>query len=229
MSKKRIIILSSIVLGLLILGFGAYYGKKQFDDVLDKQKAQAQKEEKKLAQATEQAVEAKQSLMKNEDSLSALASELAKNIESEKKLSLSMISQLQTFESFLIHLQEFSSDVETNLDILNRISDKQFLEDVKLQAALYKGKDPKTVAEHLQEFNANRVGAILAYMKEKDASNVLDIWALNNTSDASQFYREVMAAYLDNKRYQLNPQLYEKLKNEETALEPATSPTSKNS
>lgn len=218
MSKKRIIILSSIALAVIVLGLGAYFGKKKFDDVLSGKKAFAEKEEKKLAAATDKEVEAKEMLTKNQDSLSDLAEELTKNLEAEKKLSLTMVSQLQTFESFLSNLKEFSSEVEANLSILDRISDKQFQENVKLQAALYKGKNPKTVAEHLQEFHANRVGAILAYMKAKEASDVLDVWALTNTPDVSTFYREVMAAYLDNKRYLLNPQLYDKLKAEEDPM-----------
>jgi hypothetical protein len=218
MNKKRIIKLSAIALIIIALSLGSYLGKKKFDDVLSEKKAFAEKEEKKLAAATDKEVEAKEALTKNQDSLSDLAAELAKNLEAEKKLSLTMVSQLQTFESFLSSLKEFSNEVEANLSILDRISNKQFQEDVKLQAALYKGKNSKIVAEHLQEFHANRVGAILAYMKEKEASNVLDIWAVADTPDVSTFYREVMAAYLDNKRYLLNPKLYDKLKSEEDPI-----------
>lgn len=223
MTKKRIIILSAIVIALIAVGLGAYFGKKQFDDVLSKQKALAAKEEKRLAEATDRELEAKKALTKSQDSLSELAEELGKNVAAEKKLSLSMISQLQTFESFLSNLKDFSNSIEDNLAILDRISDKQFQEDVKLQAALYKGKNPKTVADHLQEFHANRVGAILAHMKDKDAGNVLDIWAAGNSAEESTFYKEVMAAYLDNKRYLKNPKLYEKLKEEEVSLPSATS------
>ncbi len=215
MNKKRIIILSAIALILIALGLGVFIGKNKFDDVLSQKKAFTEKEEKKLAKATEEELEAKNTLIKNQDSLSDLAEELSQNLEAEKKLSMSMVSQLQTLEAFLSNLRDFSSDIEENLLILNKITDKQFQEDVKLQAALYKGKDSKTVSEHLKEFHANRVGAILAYMKDKEAGNVLDLWAAANTPDISIFYREVMAAYLDNKRYLLNPSLYHKLKKEE--------------
>ncbi len=215
MNKKRVIILSTIALILIALGIGVYFGKQQFDKVISEKEAFAAKEGKKIAEAAEKEVEAKYALIKNQDSLSDLSEELTKNLEAEKKLSLTMVSQLQTFESFLSNLRDFSSHIEENLVILNKITDKQFQEDVKLQAALYKGKDSKIVAKHLQEFHANRVGAILAYMKDKEAGNVLDLWAAGNTPDISLFYREVMAAYLDNKRYLLNPSLYEKIKNNE--------------
>ena len=80
-----------------------------------------------------------------------------------------------------------------------------------MQASLFAGKKPDLVAKHLEEFRASRVGAILAKMKEKEASVVLDQWAKQKSPKVSAFYREVMAAYLNNRRRDANPELFNQL------------------
>ena len=48
-------------------------------------------------------------------------------------------------------------------------------------------------------------------MKDAEASKVLDIWAQPQDPELSKFYRAVMAAYLQNKRRDANPEFYQQL------------------
>ncbi len=218
-NRKQWMFLGGLAVLILALGGAAYWGKHKLDEVVARKKALALQEENRLREATKSEVDAKKDLTKTQESLSLLAEKLSRNLQAEEKLRLSMISQLQTFESLLEDLRDYSLKIENDMAILNRISDGQFQEDVKLQAALYKGKKPSIVADHLSDFHANRAGAILAHMKEKEASDVLDVWAVSTDIKVVDFYRQVMAAYLDNKRYLLNPKLYQTLKQREDKLE----------
>ena len=118
---------------------------------------------------------------------------------------------LRTYRDMLKLLNNYAKKVETDIEILKQISKNEFQEDISLQAALFKGKKASLVAQHLEEFNAGRVGAILAKMKDAEASKVLDIWAQPQDPELSKFYRAVMAAYLQNKRRDANPEFYQQL------------------
>ncbi|MCB1136813.1 MAG: hypothetical protein KDK78_11135, partial [Chlamydiia bacterium] len=59
----------------------------------------------------------------------------------------------------------------------------------------------------------------LSKMKPKEASAVLDTWAENKDPRVSAFYREVTAAYLNNKRYDANPQAFEHIGEREKGVE----------
>jgi flagellar motility protein MotE (MotC chaperone) len=218
MTKKKIILLSILLFILLVAGLGGFFVKKRYEKMLAEKKQFIDKEKAQIEKAANAEIEVKNELLKTQESLTTLAQSLKRNLDAEQKLSLTMISQLQTFEALLSNLKSFSHEVENNIAILNRISDKQFQEDVKLQAALYKGKKAEIVADHLSEFHANRAGAILANMKEQEASDVLDVWAVSNDPKTSEFYREVMAAYLDNKRYLQNPSFYKSLTEREKPI-----------
>ncbi len=152
--------------------------------------------------------------------LDKLSSELITDMRAEKRLNLNMTAQLRSYNDMLSLMEGYAKRVEREVDLIKEISKNEFQEDVKLQATLFTGKKPQVVAQHLEEFRATRVGAILAKMKEKEAVGVLDVWAKQKTDDTSKFYRQVMEAYLLNKRRDMNPDLFNKLaKEEEQKLE----------
>lgn len=146
------------------------------------------------------------------EELNSLASVISSEIRAETRLNLNMMSQLRSYEEMLKQVQGYAKKVEKNIDIIKEITKDQFQEDIALQASLFSGKRAEIVAKHLEEFRASRVGAILAKMKEKEASFVLDIWAKQRDPRVSSFYRQVMASYLSNKRYDNQPELFNKLK-----------------
>lgn len=143
--------------------------------------------------------------------LEQLTTKMVQELKQEDRLTLTMVSQLRSFYEMMTQVQGYAKQIETNLDIVEEISKEEFQEDVKLQASLFSGKKPDLVAKHLEEFRAGRVGAILAKMKDKEASAVMDIWAKKDDPKISGFYREVMASYLNNKRRDANPELFNKL------------------
>ncbi len=153
------------------------------------------------------------------DDLNELAEKVAANMRSEIRLNLNMMAQLRAYQEMLNQVQGYANKVERNIDIIKEITQNEFQEDVSLQASLFTGKRPNTVASHLEEFRASRVGAILAKMKEKEAGAVLDVWAKQKDPRVSVFYRQVMAAYLNNKRRDEHPELFNKLNETE---EPVT-------
>jgi hypothetical protein len=104
-----------------------------------------------------------------------------------------------------------AKEVDRNLSIIGEITKEKFQQDVRRQASLFAGKKPEVIADHMEEYPASRVGAILAKMKAKEASAVLDIWASQKAPRVSAFYREVMSAYLDNVRYDENPALFKQV------------------
>lgn len=149
------------------------------------------------------------------DELNKLANQVSTDIRAEMRLNLSMMAQLRSYQEMLKQVQGYAQKVEKDIDIIKEISKDQFQDDVKLQASLFSGKKPATVAKHLEEFRSSRVGAILAKMKKKEASAVLDIWAKSDDIRISSFYRQVMSSYLNNKRRDANPELFNKLKEKE--------------
>ena len=149
------------------------------------------------------------------DELNKLANQVSSDIRAEMRLNLSMMAQLRSYQEMLKQVQGYARKVEKDIDIIKEISKDQFQDDVKLQASLFSGKKPATVAKHLEEFRSSRVGAILAKMKKKEASAVLDIWAKSEDIRISSFYRQVMSSYLNNKRRDANPELFNKLKEKE--------------
>lgn len=155
--------------------------------------------------------------------LNDLSAKMVSQLKAEEQLNLNLVAQLRSYQEMLRQIEDYAADVERNLDIIEEISREEFQEDVKLQADLFAGKKPSLVAKHLEEFRAARVGAILSKMKDKEASAVLDIWAQQQNPKVSAFYREVMASYLNNKRRDANPELFNKVKPDRSAPELAES------
>ncbi len=143
--------------------------------------------------------------------LNELSSKMVAELKSESRLNLNMVAHLRAYQGMMGQIEGYASQIEKNLDLIEEISKGEFQEDVKLQASLFGGKKASLVSQHLEEFRASRVGAILAKMKEKEASAVLDTWAKQDDIKVAAFYREVMAAYLNNKRRDANPELFSKL------------------
>ncbi|MDF2549997.1 MAG: hypothetical protein K0S07_1064 [Chlamydiales bacterium] len=171
--------------------------------------------EQVATQATPERAEPSDSEPKSEknnlqDELSQLSATLVSEVEKERRLNLGLYTQLKAYRSMLDQVQGYASKVEQDMNTIEEISSREFQEDIALQASLFAGKKPEIVAQHLEEFKASRVGAILSKMKEKEASAVLDIWAKNKEPRVSKFYRDVMGAYLNNRRYEANPELYQK-------------------
>ena len=136
---------------------------------------------------------------------------MAADLRAESRLNLNMLGQLRAHQQILEEIQAYAKEVEQQVEIIEEISRDEFQEDVTLQASLFNGKKPDLVAKHLEEFRASRVGAILSKMKEKEASAVLDVWAKQKDARVGAFYRETMAAYLNNKRRDMHPELFGKL------------------
>jgi len=143
-----------------------------------------------------------------QEELEDLSTQMVADLQSEQRLNLSMIGYLRSYQQMLNEIKEYAQTVEKQIAVIEEISKEEFQEDVKLQASLFSGKKPELVAKHLEEFRASRVGAILAKMKEKEASAVLDIWAKKKDPRVSAFYRETMAAYLNNRRRDMHPELF---------------------
>lgn len=141
--------------------------------------------------------------------LDALSKQMIADLQAESRLNLNMLGQLRSYEHLLSQMEAYAQDVEQQIKIVEEISKQEFQEDVALQASLFSGKKPELVATHLEEFRASRVGAILAKMKDKEASQVLDVWAKKKEPKVSAFYRETMASYLNNKRRDMHPELFE--------------------
>ena len=210
--SKQILIVSILFLALLVGGGTLLYkhyinqdsSGSSPDKKLSKSHIEKSKAEKKV-QATTNPIQ---------DELDNLAKRLIADMHAEQRLNLSMTAQLRAYKDMLVLIQKYAKTVEKNIDLIKEISKNEFQEDVKLQASLFSGKKPVLVANHLEEFRATRVGAILAKMKEKEASNVLDVWAKQKTASISNFYRQVMESYLLNRRRDMNPELFNKLKPE---------------
>ena len=149
--------------------------------------------------------------------LNDLSSKMVAQLKSEERLNLNMVAQLRSYQEMMRQVEGYAFEIEKNLDMIEEISRDEFQEDVKLQASLFSGKKPDLVAKHLEEYRASRVGAILAKMKQKEASVVLDTWAEQDDVKVAAFYREVMAAFLNNKRRDANPELFNRL-GEEAAV-----------
>ena len=140
--------------------------------------------------------------------LDQLSEQMIADLRAENRLNLNMLAQLRSYQEMLRQIEGYAKKVEKDLTLLEEISKDEFQEDVQLQAALFGGKKPELVAKHLEEFRAERVGAILSKMKDKEASAVLDVWAKQKSPKVSAFYREVTSAYLNNKRRDLHPELF---------------------
>ena len=143
--------------------------------------------------------------------LNELSAKMITELRNEDRLNLSMVAQLRAYQEMMRQIEVYAKKIERDIDIIEEISKNEFQEDVRLQASLFTGKKAELVAKHLEEFRASRVGAILAKMKEKEASAVLDVWAKRDGPKVSAFYREVVAAYLNNKRRDTHPELFDKL------------------
>lgn len=205
MSPKNIGIATALLIILMVAGF-MYYGNmvkpsKEGEEFIH---IQVQDEKKPDLKPLRTPI----------DELNELADQISSEIRSEMRLNLKMTSQLRSYKEMLEQIQGYASKVEKDIDIIKEITKNQYQEDVKLQASLFTGKKPDVVAKHLEEFRASRVGAILAKMKEKEASVVLDIWAKADDPRMSTFYRQVMNSYLNNRRRDANPHLFDKLNDE---------------
>lgn len=155
-------------------------------------------------------VEAEQPKSAVEQELEELSSQMVSDFHAERRVNVNMVGQLRAYRRMLTQIQDYAQAVEKQIDIIEEIGKDEFQEDVKLQASLFAGKKSDLVAKHLKEFKASRVGAILSKMKEKEASAVLDTWAKKDDPRVSAFYRETMAAYLNNKRRDMHPELFDK-------------------
>ncbi|MDF2577053.1 MAG: hypothetical protein K0S74_537 [Chlamydiales bacterium] len=145
-------------------------------------------------------------------------------IRAEQRLNLTMTAQLRTYRTMLNQLQSYAKKVENDIDMAREISKNDFQENVELQAGLFTGKKPELVARHLEEFEPIRIGAILAKMKEKEAAQVLDVWAIATPIQKGEsFYRDVMGAYLANRRHDIHPELFSTI-NTESINQPTQNP-----
>jgi flagellar motility protein MotE (MotC chaperone) len=195
------------LMGMLIyFGEGGRFGKTKHNELAYQVPPQQQQEQ---SAPPESATAPQQTPIQQE--LEQLTTKMVQELKQEDRLTLTMVSQLRSFYEMMTQVQGYAKQIETNLDIVEEISKEEFQEDVKLQASLFSGKKADLVAKHLEEFRAGRVGAILAKMKDKEASDVMDIWAKKDDPKISGFYREVMASYLNNKRRDANPELFNKL------------------
>lgn len=138
--------------------------------------------------------------------LEQLAAKTVQDLQQESRVNLNLFGQMRAQQETLKAIQAYSAKVQKQIDVIEELSKDEFQEDVKLQASLFNGKKSDMVAKHLEEFRASRVGAILAKMKEKEASAVLDIWAESQDPKVAAFYRETMTAYLANKRHDMHPE-----------------------
>lgn len=203
MNPKLIAVFSSLLI-MFVIGGLLYFG--------DRVKAAKEGEDESIHLTVKKSQEEKKVLEESPiEELNELAKKISSDIRAEMRLNLNMMAQLRTYKEMLKQVQGYAAQVERDIDIIKEISQDQFQEDVKLQASLFSGKRSETVAKHLEEFRSSRVGAILAKMKEKEASAVLDIWARDNNPQISVFYRQVMAAYLNNRRRDARPELFNKL------------------
>jgi flagellar motility protein MotE (MotC chaperone) len=143
--------------------------------------------------------------------LNDLSTKMVAQLKNEERLNLNMVAQVRAHEELMRHIQGYAAKVERSLAVIEEISKDEFQQDVTLQASLFGGKKADLIAGHLEEFRASRVGAILAKMKEKEASAVLDVWSKQKSAKVSSFYREVMAAYLNNRRRDADPELFNQL------------------
>lgn len=153
--------------------------------------------------------------------LDDVASKIVADMRAESRLNLNMLGQLRAYRSMVSQLDTIAQEVDHNMGIIEEINSEEFQHNTRLQATLFSGKKPDLVAKHLEEFPASRVGAILANMKPKEASTVLDIWASRKDPRTSAFYREVTSAYLNNKRYQSEPELFRSARGKEEKPEAA--------
>lgn len=218
MNPKTIGVVSTLLILLLIGGIMLWEGRFKTDSTGEQsivlEVSKAKKEEEKPTRSSV-------------DELDILAKRVASDIHTEFRLNLNMMAQLRAYQDMLKQVQGYAKNVERDIDIIKEISKGEYQEDVSLQASLFTGKRPEMVAKHLEAFRASRVGAILAKMKEKEASAVMDIWAKNGDRRISEFYRQVMASFLNNRRRDAHPELFNKL-TESTAdnTEDATQNTS---
>jgi flagellar motility protein MotE (MotC chaperone) len=140
-----------------------------------------------------------------------LSNNYASELQDEQKLSLSLVPNLKALKNSLELVKDYAEGVEKDIDMIAEISNKDFQENVMLQAVLFKNKKPALVAKHLQELDVNRAGAILSKMTEEEAANILDFWSQNENNQLSN---EVIAAYISCKRHDLHPELYENIAEE---------------
>ncbi|MCH1430160.1 MAG: hypothetical protein GWP59_01795 [Chlamydiales bacterium] len=206
MSKKAII--AGVLSAGVALGTAGFIANeltkepKKEDQLI----AQADTVKKKTASA------AKDSDQKVNEGLETLSREILVNMNTEKRLNTSMMSQLRAYNSMQKQIQDYAKKVENDIDYIRAISKDEFQEDVKMQAELYTGKKPKKIAKQLEKFSPFRAGAILAHLKAKEAGNVLDVWAKSPDPSVEPFYKDVMISYLKNKRYLENTELFEQVK-----------------
>jgi hypothetical protein len=147
-----------------------------------------------------------------EKEMEELTKQIMTELRSEQRLNLNINAQLRTYRTMLQQVQEYANNIENDVELIKEISQKDFQENVELQAGLFTGKKPELVARHLEEFDPARVGAILSKMKEKEASAVLDVWAIAPPVGRNgRFYQDVVTAYLKSRRYDLNPSMFSAL------------------
>ena len=223
--KDRMVVVLLVLLLLIIAGFGAlfYWEGIKGTGVDAGGKGARQSEKRDADDDGKSKTEVSSAYMLDKSfmnqspmqrELKELTEKIVMELKAEARLNFTMVPQLRAFRDMLTLIENYANKVETDIEVIKEISKNEFQEDVELQAALFKGKKSDLVAKHLEEFSASRVGAILAKMKPKEASDVLDVWAKSDNPTISMFYRKVMASYLNNKRRDENPELYRKLRDE---------------
>lgn len=221
MSKKAILITFFAVLVLLLVG-GVFFLHRSSASREQATSVSMQNNPPLIntdIAISEEEVTAKQRREEMQTELDELTEKMVTEMRAEERLSLSMVPQLRALRDSLHLVQGYAQKVERDIELIEEITKTEFQENVRLQAALFKGKKPEIVAKHLEEFDAGRVGAILAQMKPVDAGDVLDVWAGDPKPKVRKFYRQVVAAYLSNKRLDLNPEFYEKISKELQPIE----------
>jgi flagellar motility protein MotE (MotC chaperone) len=207
MSKKAVI--AGVLSAGIALGTAGFIANEL-------NKEEPEKTEKVLAQ-NKQLKNGKKSASKDSEEkinqgLEDLSREILVNMNTEKRLNTSMMSQLRAYNSMQKQIQDYAKKVESDIDYIRAISKDEFQEDVRMQAELYSGKKAKKIAKQLEKFAPFRAGAILAQLKAKEAGNVLDVWAKSQDPATEPFYKEVMISYLKNKRYLENAELFNEMK-----------------
>lgn len=210
------LLLIGLILGIIALLFGAAHflgGKQNLPNAGGGTSSVSQASSSSVASSSSGASSSAAKIPPIQAELNELSAEMVAELRNEERLNLNMVAQLRAYREMLSQIEEYAKKIEYDIDVIEEISKNEFQEDVKLQASLFVGKKADLVARHLEEFRASRVGAILAKMKQKEASAVMDVWAKQDDPKVSTFYREVVAAYLNNKRRDAQPGLFNKLKN----------------
>ncbi len=222
MNRKVVSFIGVLFAAVGLISLGLYFTRGA-EDAAEEKSAEPQVADATV-QKTQPDLTAESDLNENapiQQELNQLATKRVRELREEQRLNLNLGATLRSYQEMFNGIHTYAKSVESDLNLIEQISKDEFQEDVKQIAALFSGKKADLVAKHLEEFRAARVGAILSKMKDKEASEVLDTWAKAEDPKVSTFYREVMAAYLNNKRRDSHPELFKQVTDSSRAKDEA--------